>query len=311
VRRFPRPGRLVDAGGFRLHLHRSGDSTPLVVFDAALGGTSLSWALVQPAVSSFARTCVYDRAGLGWSETGPLPRTAGRAADELRRALHDAGEVPPFLLVGHSYGGLVLRIFAGRYRAETAGLVLVDPAHPEDWLAPQPKEQARIERGVRLCHRAQMAARSGLAHAVSALIGLGAVAAARGVVNAVTRGRFEADLDLILAPFFKLPRDVQSPVRQFWTRPSFFEALGSQIASMPTSAREVLDAASDGYGDLPLVTISRADLDEHTRRRQADLARLSSRGRHVIASRGGHWIPLDDPGSIVAVVREMHGELVR
>jgi pimeloyl-ACP methyl ester carboxylesterase len=309
VTRLSRPGKLVDAGAFQLHLHSSGTGGPVVVFDAALGGTSLSWALVQPDVASFARTCAYDRAGLGWSERGPLPRTAGRAADELRVALDRAGEPPPYLLVGHSYGGLVMRIFAGRYRADVAGLVLVDPAHPEDWLAPAPKEQARIDRGVRLCRHARMAARCGLAHAVSALVGIVGIAAARRVVNTITRSRFEPDFDFILAPFLKLPRDVQPAVRHFWTRPAFFEALGSQIASMPMSAREVLDVTRDGYGDLPLVTISRADLDDHTRRRQEDAARLSSRGRHIVANCGGHWIPLDDADVIVDVIREMHAAL--
>jgi pimeloyl-ACP methyl ester carboxylesterase len=309
VTRLPTPGRLVDAGGFRLHLRPAGAGEPVVVFDAALGGTSLSWALVEPEASAFARTCVYDRAGLGWSERGPLPRTAGRAADELRLALGHAGERPPYLLVGHSYGGLVMRIFAGRYRADTAGLILVDPAHPEDWLAPAPKEQARIDRGVRLCRQAQRAARGGLAHLVSAMVGIGAVAAARSVVNAVTRRRFEPDLDFILAPYFKLPREVQRPVRRSWTRPAVFEALGSQIASMSASAREVLDVAPAGYGDLPLVTISRADLDDHTLRRQQAVACLSSRGRHIVASRGGHWVPLDDPGLVVDGIREMHAGL--
>lgn len=303
--RLPAPGHLVDAGGFRLHLHSAGRNGPTVVFDAALGASSLSWSLVQPDVVTFARTCVYDRAGFGWSERGPLPRTAGRAADELHLALGRAGERPPYVLVGHSYGGLVMRVFAARYPQEVTGLVLVDPAHPEDWLHPAPKEQDRIDRGVRLCRQGQRASRIGLAHLVSALVGAGAVTAARRVVNAVTHSRFEADLDFVIAPFFKLPSRVQKPVRQFWTRPGFFEALGSQIASMSTSAREVLDAAPLGYAALPLVTISRASLDDHTRRRQDAVAALSSRGRHIIANRGGHWIPLDEPALLVDVIREI------
>jgi len=144
VTRIPPPGRLVDAGGFRLHLYAFGQGGPIVVFDAALGASSLSWTLVQAEVARFARTCAYDRAGFGWSDRGPLPRTAGRTADELRRALERAGEPPPYVLVGHSYGGLVMRIFAGRYRSDTAGLILVDPAHPEDWLQPAEKEQTRV-----------------------------------------------------------------------------------------------------------------------------------------------------------------------
>jgi hypothetical protein len=100
-------------------------------------------------------------------------------------------------------------------------------------------------------------------------------------------------------------------VRQFWTRAEFFEALGSQIASMPSTSREVLDTASQGYGDLPLVTITMANPDDHRRRRQDAVAKLSTRGRHVIASRASHWIPLDEPDLVVETVREMHESLRR
>lgn len=308
VSRYPPPGRIVDAGDVSLHLVLAGDRRPLVIFDAALAASSLSWALVAPRVTTFARTCTYDRAGFGWSGRGPLPRTAGRAADELRGALLAAGEAPPYLLVGHSYGGLVARVFAARYRSDVCGLVLVDPAHPEDWLEPAPKEQARLDIGVRLCRQGERAARFGLAKAVSWLVGRGAVPAARRLVDAVSGGDVGSNAEFILAPFFKLPPDVRGPVRQFWTRPAFFEALGSQIASMPDSSREVLDASSTGYGDLPLVTISRADADDHTLRRQDALAALSTRGRHVRATRGGHWVPLDDPGAVIDAVRLVHEE---
>ncbi|HXH24003.1 MAG TPA: alpha/beta fold hydrolase, partial [Vicinamibacterales bacterium] len=109
----PPPGELISIGTHRLHLNRQGSGRPVVVFDAALGASSLSWTLVQPEVARLTRTCAYDRAGFGWSEAGPLPRTAGRIADELHALLHAAGEPPPYVLVGHSYGGLVTRIFAG------------------------------------------------------------------------------------------------------------------------------------------------------------------------------------------------------
>ena len=114
------PGRFIDVGGFRLHLYATGEGAPVVVFDAALAGSSISWTFVQPAVARFARACAYDRAGFGWSEGGPMPRTAGRIADELRVLLDRAGEPPPYLLVGHSFGGFVTRIFAAKYRADRA-----------------------------------------------------------------------------------------------------------------------------------------------------------------------------------------------
>lgn len=279
------------------------------MFDAALGASSLSWALVEPEVAGFARTCVYDRAGFGWSDPGPLPRTAGRAADELYTALRAAGESPPWVLVGHSYGGLVARIFAARYRADVAAMILVDPAHPEDWLEPAPKEQARIDLGVRACRQGERAARLGVARFVSWLVGIGALQAARSIVNVFSRGALASSLDEIIAPLFKLPPEVRAPVRNFWTRPCFFEALSSQIASMSETSHEVIDSSAGGYGDLPLVTITRANADEHTRRRQEDLARLSSRGRHIVASAGGHWIPLDDPGSVVETIRDVWSQI--
>lgn len=297
-------------GGFRLHLHALGDRRPVVVFDAALGGSSISWTLVHAPVSAFARAVAYDRAGFGWSDAGPLPRTAGRAADELRILLERGGEPPPYVLVGHSFGGLVMRTFAARYRADVAGVVLVDPAQPEDWLTPAPKEQARIDRGVRLCRQGVIASRLGLARLVSELVGIGAIGPARRLVEAIARDRVGGDIDWLLAPLWKLPPAVRRPLRSFWTRPKFYEALGSQIAAMSISARETLEASREGYGDVPLVTISMTDPGDHRLRQQEALARLSTRGRHVIASGSGHWIPLDEPELVIAEIRAMHRGLI-
>ena len=299
------PGRLIDAGGHRLHLRATGRGSPVVVLDAALGGSSVSWTFVQPAVAEFTRVVAYDRAGFGWSDPGPLPRTAGRIADELVTALTNAGEPPPYLLVGHSFGGLVARIVASRYRDEVAGLVLVDPAHPEDWVRPAAKEQARIDRGVRLCRQGYHAARWGVAHAVSALVGLGAIRPARKLADLASRGDIAGDTDWLLAPLWKLPAAERHVLRWFWTKPRFFEALGSQIEHIHTSAAETLDSASGGYGDLPLVTISSTDPGEYRLRQQEALAALSTRGRHVVANASGHWIPLDEPGTVVSAIRDL------
>jgi pimeloyl-ACP methyl ester carboxylesterase len=306
--RFPPPGDLVDIGSHRLHLNCAGQGTPSVVFDAALGGSSLSWSLVQPAVSRLTLTCSYDRAGFGWSDPGPLPRTAGRVAGELRLLL-DRAVPPPFLLVGHSFGGLVMRIFAARHPDKVAGLILVDPAHPEDWVTPAPKEQIKIDRGVRLCRHGATAARLGLARAVSMLVGLGAFGIARGLVRVVSRGGLSREDEGILAPVWKLPPEVRRPLRHFWTEERFFEALGSQIASICQSAAETLDASADGYGDLPLVTISSTDPGDYRLRQQDALAGLSTRGRHIIASDSGHWIPLDQPEAVIEAITTMLTEL--
>ena len=292
--RFPPPGRLIDVGGHRLHLHATGHG-PVVVFDAALGGSSISWTPVTPLVTPFARVCVYDRGGFGWSDAGPMPRTASRIADELRVLLERSGEPAPYVLVGHSFGGLVMRIFAKRYADVSAGLVLVDSAQPEDWVNPGGRELERLRRGALLCRFGARASRIGVARVVSALVGRGALKPAWSIARWFTGGELRADDQWILGPLLKLPLEVREPLRDFWTQPKFFEALGSQIETIRTSAAETLEAAAGGYGDLPLVTISQTNPGDHRMRQQIALAALSTHGTHVIAPNSGHWIPLDEP----------------
>jgi pimeloyl-ACP methyl ester carboxylesterase len=301
------PGRLVDIGGHRLHLIEQGPQHggPSVVFDAALAGSSLSWTRVLPLVAPFARVYAYDRAGLGWSDAGPLPRTAGRSAEELHALLAAARVPAPFVLVGHSYGGLIARIFAARYAGEMAGLVLVDPAQPADWLKPSPYEQARVDRGVRLCVPGALAARVGVARLVSSLVSVGALAPAWTIVRLFTRGTITRLDDGLLGPMFKLPVADRRPLRYFWTQARFFEALGSHIATISVSAAETLAAGAGGYGDLPLVTISSTNPGDYRIAQQEAFARSSTRGRHLIATNSSHWIPLDQPELVSAAIRSV------
>jgi pimeloyl-ACP methyl ester carboxylesterase len=231
-----------------------GSGDPPVIFDAALGASSLSWTYVAREVASFTRACAYDRAGFGWSEAGPLPRTAERIADELRRLMAAAGIAPPFVVVGHSFGGLVARILASRHPGEVAGLVLLDPAHPEDWLDPTTDDQERLRRGVVLCRYAKQAARFGIADLVAALVRVGAYGSARLTARAAGRGALRRMDEAVLAPAAKLPPELRAITPRFWTQPRFYEALGSQIGSLCESARSVrLDQEFD---DTPLVVVS-------------------------------------------------------
>lgn len=275
------------------------------MLDAALGGSSISWSWVQPEIAKTTRVCAYDRGGFGWSEPAPMPRTAARMAGELRSLLDRGGVQPPFVLVGHSFGGLVARVFAARHRSDVAGLVFVDSAHPEDWVTPAPKEQAKIERGLQLCRRGAAASRMGVAHIVAALGSIGAFTVARAVAKAVSLGGLSREDEGILAPVWKLPAHARKPLRQFWTAEKFYRALGSQIESICVSAAEALEASRDGYGDLPLVTISCTDPGDYRLRQQEALAGLSTKGRHVIASNSGHWIPLDQPQIVIDAIRDV------
>jgi pimeloyl-ACP methyl ester carboxylesterase len=300
--RYVPPGRLIDIGGHRLHLNASG-AGPTVVFEAALGGSSLSWTPVHPGVARFARTCLYDRAGFGWSDAGPMPRTAGRVADELKVLLERSGEPPPYVLVGHSFGGLVTSIFAARYPELTRGLVLVDTAHAEDWMNPSGREAERLRRGASLCRYGARASRLGIARGVSMLAATGALKPAFAIAKLFSRGELRNDDQWILGPLQKLPPEVRGPLRKFWTQARFFEALGSQIETMRTSAAETLEATKAGYGDLPLVTISATNPGDHRMRQQTRIVASSTRGRHVIATNSGHWVPLDEPETVVDAIK--------
>jgi pimeloyl-ACP methyl ester carboxylesterase len=301
----PAPGRLIDVGGFSLHLHCAGAGSPSVVLDAALGGSSVSWSWVQPEIAKLTRVCSYDRAGFGWSQPGPFPRTAGRMAAELRTLLDRGGVPPPFVLVGHSFGGLIMRIFAARYRGDVRGLVLVDPAHPEDWVNPAPKEQVKIDRGARLCRYGASAAKLGIARLVAALGSAGVFGAARLIARVISRGHLRREDEGILTPVWKLPPEARAPLQQFWTEHKFFASLGSHIESVCVSAGETLQASADGYGSLPLVTLSSTDPGDYRLRQQEALARLSTNGRHIVAANSGHWIPLEEPQLVIDAIKSV------
>src|SRR3954451_15791966 len=126
ARHYPPAGQLVDVGGFRLHIDCVGTGSPTVVLDAGLGGSSLDWSLVQSELGRSTRVCAYDRAGMGWSDPGPQPRTPGQIARELHTLLTNAGIAGPYVLVGHSLAGKNVRLFALQHPDQVAGMVLVD-----------------------------------------------------------------------------------------------------------------------------------------------------------------------------------------
>ena len=123
---YPMPGRLIDVGGYRMHLNCTGAGGPTVVLEYGLEGSYFDWYRVQPEIAKYTRVCSYDRAGYGWSDASPRPRIPSVMAEELRTLLHAAGEKPPYIVVGHSYGVLVAEMFAYKFPQDTAGVVLAD-----------------------------------------------------------------------------------------------------------------------------------------------------------------------------------------
>ena len=130
-KRYPPPGRLIDVGGYRMHIHCLGAGSPTVIFDSANLGTVSNWAWIQPEIARTTRVCAYDRADLGWSDLSPTPNDTRQNAEALHVLLKKAGESGPFVLAGHSFGGLYIRMYAEMYPDEVVGLVFIEGTLPD------------------------------------------------------------------------------------------------------------------------------------------------------------------------------------
>src|SRR5215218_10058865 len=144
-RAYPPPGEMVAVGGYSLHINCTGQGSPTVILDSGSGLFSAQWVRVQRQVSDTARVCAYDRAGMGWSEMGPDPRDAQQITGELHTLLGKAGIEGPYVLVGHSFGGMYMQTYAARYPDEVAGVALVDSSTDPDQFSQRPEARDSYE----------------------------------------------------------------------------------------------------------------------------------------------------------------------
>lgn len=290
AKQYPAPGQLVDVGGYKMHIHCTGQGSPTVILAGGSLEYSLLWALVQPEVAWVTRVCSYDRAGYAWSESSPRPRTAVIMVEELHALLTNGKIEGPYVLVGHSLGGMMMRVYAQKYPNEVAGLILVDSLH-EEQISRLPDIQQRL---------LQEALEQGRMLSIFNSTGLMALA-----------------LQNIPNPGF--PDEAYAQLKASSATSGLFKTNVAELKAMEESCAEVRALHIASFGDLPLIVLSAGQeetisflSDTENQQRwevwqtlQSELAALSSQSKQVIAEQSGHNIQLDQPGLVIDAIREM------
>lgn len=269
--RYPPPGRLIDIGGLRLHLHCVGEGQPVILLDSGIGAASFEWVYVQRSLASVTRVCTYDRAGYGWSDPSPAPRTASVMADELHRLTVAAGLAPPFLLVGHSSGGFNMRLYASRYPGQTAALVLLDSLEEDELALGSAWHQTLMS--------------------VLPLI----------AYTGLTRIGREFVIDR------NLPGEVQEAADALRPRIDAYSAASRERAALKVSAESVRKASLPP--NLRLLVLSRAKgrrpFDGPWEEAQCRLTRLTANSSRSVAARSHHYLQIFEPQFVVKALRSI------
>lgn len=299
-RRYPPPGEMIDLGGYRVHLNRQGQGGPVVVLEAGLGGDSLSWCRVQAEIAKSTTVVSYDRPGLGWSERSPQPRLASHIIPELHRLLGKAGLPGPYVLVGHSGGGLYVRMYAQQHPENVAGMVLVDSAH-ELHITRSPEAYRRLVQGF----EASMVKR------IRAL----------SLVNRL--GFFALFPQLIPADEPHAPPDVQRTMRALTVMDNRVpDTLAEEWGSIQETFAQARQANIASLSDIPLIVLQAGNLlqvneaigfpptlagqvNQVFEQAQNELAALSSQGRKIVVAGSGHQIQLEQPQAVIDAVLEV------
>jgi pimeloyl-ACP methyl ester carboxylesterase len=294
-RHYPPTGELIDVGGYRLHLHCTGAGSPTVILGSMSPGWSLYWGTVQPDIAKMTRVCSYDRAGYGWSDPGPAPRSAKQDATELHTLLTNAHVAGSYILVGHSFSGFTVRIFRHEYPNEVAGMVLVDAGQEDVWQYPERRR----------------------AHdAFARMLPVARLAGATGSLRLLTA--------LDKSPFLpakqlqEAPAEIRPMLRAGLARTSFMTTVAQEDAALPDTQSQARDTGA--LNDLPLIVITanhqawmsrvpagvdRATYNSEWLELQRKLLALSSRSTQMFADKSSHYVPFDQPETVVDGVRRV------
>lgn len=297
---FAKAQQMVDIGGRRLNLYCSGKGAVTVVFDAFAGGAASSWFEVQPPVAQTTRACVYDRAGMGFSDPSPRPATAANAVDDLHRLLGAANIAPPYILVGSSFGGGNAQLYAWRYPADVKGMVLVEPQHEDD--------SDRLDK-VTGGKMKQMEAMQ--EHMLKACV--------QQSVKGFVRGS-ELWNTCVGKPPANRSRALAASQTALRSSATYWKANASEYANF-VEGNKALRAARAPFGDMPLIVLSRGvspyatpgqpqsavnkAVEEANQATLAEIAALSTRGSLRRIEGAGHVVHEDKPQAVVQAIKEM------
>jgi pimeloyl-ACP methyl ester carboxylesterase len=294
-KRFPPPGQLVDVAGRQLHLNCLGKGSPTVVIETGSGHPSFHWWNVQMALAKSSQVCTYDRPGYGWSDPASRGRSIEDRANELHQLLLAAHIAGPYVLVGHSYGGLVVRSYSHRYPDEVAGIALIDAAEEGAVFTPEFLEFNRQSiPGRRIL---QQVIRFGVA---------------RVLLSLQPRERIAARLAISADMIDRVGLTVAG------ISPEYMDAYIDEAASL-ASTPEAMRAAGGfgGLGELPLVVIEHgipysgasAFMETHWHEAQLRLSQLSTQGKLITAQKSGHYIYADEPDVVVNAISSLVSRL--
>jgi pimeloyl-ACP methyl ester carboxylesterase len=294
------PGKLVHLGGHRLHLHIIGQGSPTVVVENGLGDFSFDWILIQARVARFARICTYDRAGYAWSEPGPKPRTFAQLNLELHNALTKVGERGPFILVGHSFGGPVVRNYASMYPKEVVGMILVDSVQEDQRVVIQGKA-VRLSDGAK--GRKIPIPREKMTESDKPRLPAASGPAEPPTLDPLYQKLPPAQQKMRLwAQALPQLNDAEDSQRDWSTE--YFANLRRepQAGSLGAIPLIVLTRAEGGYGND--LDIPAAQLERERKETQAKLALLSTNSKQIIL-RTDHNMHLLSPDDVVSAIREV------
>lgn len=299
ARRFPPPGSLVDIGrGRRLHARATHADTgaPAIIFESGISATSINWIVTQPHFAELAPTCSYDRAGLGWSDPPRGPFTCDSIVADLAALLDRLDLAKRYVLVGHSYGGLLVRLFAERCPDRIAALVLIDPVLACVWQHPDPEHHRIQTRGLTVTRLGAHLARFGVIRFLTLPVLLRKSAYLSFLRSAKPTASLAGRLSTELK---KLPPELLPLVRAHWCRPKNFRATAAHLALLPSS----FDHLQNHFVPYPVTVISAADTPPQGIEEHRAIAALSTQGQHLIAQKGGHWVQYDEPALVIQAIK--------